>query len=265
LENRSNEKNKDEGTIPAWVSAVLAVFLWAEAIFFTIFFFLFNLIFVFPLSVVLEPGRRGFVHHVAHWWGKMIVAVIPMWRITMKGQENIEPNKPYVVVANHQSLLDILVVLAALPIHFKFLAKQELFRIPMFGWHMKLAGYIPLVRSNRESGRAAVGLAEDWLKKGVSVLFFPEGTRSLDGNIKEFKVGAFRIARNLGVDILPVVLDGTGQALPKKSWRLMKKSNFSLQIEKPISAKELKGDLDKVREDIRQRMIHRLAGIRSER
>ncbi|MFA5391553.1 MAG: lysophospholipid acyltransferase family protein, partial [Candidatus Omnitrophota bacterium] len=169
----------------------------------------------------------------------------------------------YIIVANHQSLLDILAVCAALPINFKFLAKRELFQIPLMGWAMASAGYIPVDRASHKSGREAMMRITRVLEEGVSVLLFPEGTRSPDGKIRAFKMGAFKLALDNKVEILPVVVDGTGQALPKKSWLVKKKSTFIVSIGKPVPIENAgDGSMEEVKEKIRHEMTARLARLR---
>ena len=196
------------------------------------------------------------------------MASSPFWHLKVEGKENVAPGKTYVIVSNHQSLLDILIVLSGLPrhTHFKFLAKKELFPIPFLGWHMSLAGYIPLDRKSHESGKKAMLTARHWLRKGVSVIFFPEGTRSLDGEIHSFKVGAFKLAQEEDLEILPLVIDGTGDAVPKHSWMLEKTTRLFLSIGKPISLKnQASTSSDQTCEAIRQEMIERLARVRDQR
>lgn len=200
------------------------------------------------------------MHKTAVAWAKAIVYTSPVWSFKIRGTEYIDPKKHYVIVANHQSLLDILVVLAALKPHFKFMAKKELFSIPFIGWHMAAAGYIPILRSSRTSGKDAMDKARGWLGKKVSVLFFPEGTRSVNGQIKEFKAGAFRVANEMKVEILPVVLDGTGEAVPKNTWTLNKITQFQVKIGKPIQAK----DVTETKTAVREQMIKTLEELRKE-
>ncbi len=241
-------------------SVILSIYGWTLVTLSTVFFSLLGLLLI-PVSLLVDRGSRRIIHGVAVFWARLVLVGSVVWKLRVEGEKNIVPGRPYIIVANHQSLLDILVALVALPVHFKFLAKKELFSIPFLGWHLALAGYIPIDRSSPESGKRALLGARKWLRQGVSVLFFPEGTRSLDGQIQEFKPGAFKLAEDESVDILPVVIDGTGQAVPKKSWRLAKPSRFSVSIGKPVSmtgrAYETK------REAIRQEMAARLARIRA--
>ena len=250
--------------ISFWLSVLLTPLIWMIAVVVSLFCCVTSFFFILPFSLIFERQRLSWMHFVAVCWAKLIVAFTPLWKVSIEGTEYIRKDKTYFIVANHQSLLDILIVLSKLPLHFKFLAKDELFSIPFIGWNMRFAGYIPIVRSSKESGKRAFDRAKEWIQRGVSVLFFPEGTRSQDGEIKDFKVGAFKLARELGADILPVIIDGTGDVMPKKSWRLNLKSNFHLVVEKPISSKEVSEDTNSVKERIREKMIHRLEKIRSQ-
>ncbi len=252
-------------TLPYWLSVVIAVWVWSAVILFSTGFFLFGLIVVAFFSYFIDRGTRRLLHLVAVYWAKMAMAINPLWRIKVQGAKKVERGKNYLIVANHQSLLDILLVLSSLPtsLHFKFLAKKELFPIPFFGWHMSLAGYIPIDRSSPESRKQIMEIVRQWLRKGVSVLFFPEGTRSLDGEIHLFKIGAFKLAREENVEILPIVIEGTRDALPKKSWRMEKKSPFFLSIGAPVNLKKCKDKkIEQIRDDIQQEMTKRLKHIR---
>ncbi len=255
-------KNK---TLPLWVSLPISLWVWVTTTLLSILFFTFGLIVVSTASLVFDRGTRRLQHLVAVMWAKMAILTNPLWKLQVEGVKHVKPGKHYLIIANHQSLLDILVVLAGLPwqLHFKFLAKKELFPIPFVGWHMGLAGYIPIDRSSPESRKRIMGIARDWLRRGVSVLFYPEGTRSLDGEIHAFKTGAFKLAQEENVEILPVVIEGTRDALPKKSWRMEKLSPLLLSIGEPVSVNQKPQErIEKARDQIREEMIHRLAHIR---
>ncbi|MBI3306669.1 MAG: 1-acyl-sn-glycerol-3-phosphate acyltransferase [Candidatus Omnitrophica bacterium] len=255
-----------ERTLNAWVSAPISFLAWLMAVFFTIACQLFGLIVLTPFSLIFDRRRRRLEHLVARWWARFIIVTSLVWRLKRGGTENIQPGKHYVIVANHQSILDILVVLAGLELQFKFLAKKELFSIPFLGWHMKNTGYIPLVRGNHESAKIAMNAAHRHLQNGMSVLFFPEGTRSLDGEIHDFKPGAFRLAQDENVEVLPVVIDGTGDALPKHSWYLEKTTEFRLFVGKPVRINTGEADsVAKTISSVRQTMIEILKKIRAEK
>ncbi len=252
-------------TLPLGVSLPISVWVWVSTILLSILFFTIGLLVVLPVSLFFNPGSRRLQHFVAVLWAKMAIMTNPLWKLRVQGAKHVKPGKHYLIIANHQSLLDILVVLAGLPwhLHFKFLAKKELFPIPFFGWQMTLAGYIPIDRSSPESRKRIMGIARDWLRRKVSVLFYPEGTRSLDGEIHAFKTGAFKLAQEENVEILPVVIEGTRDALPKKSWRMEKLSPLLLSIGEPVSVNQKPQErIEKARDQIREEMIRRLAHIR---
>ncbi len=257
--------HKDE-SLSGFSQFIVSILLWGWVIFFTFMFFFVDLLVFFPLSIFLDKGTGGMTHLASRWWGWLIIFTSMIWRLDVRGRHHIDPKKQYVIIANHQSLLDILVVAATLPINFKFLAKKELFYIPIMGWAMALAGYIPVDRSSHESGKRAVLWISRYLKKGASVLLFPEGTRSHDGKVHAFKMGAFKLSRETQCPILPVVIEGTGQALPKRSFYIRKKSTFAVSIGKPVDLSDL-GDqsLEDAKEQIRHEMIGRLERIRHQR
>ncbi len=232
----------------------------------TLFFSLLDLFIVLPVCLLTGDKTRRRIHTVSTFWARGIIKWSPLWRLAVSGRTNIQKGKNYIIVANHQSLLDILAVAAALPLHFKFLAKKALFYIPFMGWAMACAGYVPVDRSNHDSSKKAVLRIRELLKRGLSVLLFPEGTRSPDGRIHAFKMGAFKLAFENDVEILPVVVEGTGTALPKKNMFLRKRSIFIVSIGKPVSVKGAgERPLEETKEKIRHEMIARLEKIRHQK
>jgi 1-acyl-sn-glycerol-3-phosphate acyltransferase len=141
---------------------------------------------------------------------------MPAWPITIEGRKKIRRNSTHIFISNHQSQLDIL-VLFRLFVHFKWVSKSEIFKVPLVGWNMVLNRYIKLKRGDKESVKQMMADCEQTLIEGSSVFIFPEGTRSHDGNLKQFKLGAFSIAKKLGFPIQPIVVSGTMAALPKYS------------------------------------------------
>lgn len=243
--------------IPVGASWLLSLWAWFFVALGTTVFFFIGLLVLLPLSILFEKGSGRLSHRFAQFWARMIYRSIPVWRLKTQGLGKIQAGKTYVVVSNHQSLLDILVLLASLPLHFKFIAKRELFWIPFFGWYLWLARYIPLKRGDAESGRACLEEARRWLRRGVSVVFFPEGTRSPDGEIHLLKPGAFKLALEETNDILPLAISGTREAIPKHSWRIENRANFLLSIQDPILIKEWSG---KPLEELRDRVRTVIAG-----
>jgi 1-acyl-sn-glycerol-3-phosphate acyltransferase len=170
------------------------------------------------VTMPFDPGR-----YAAGWLFRRLAVVHqvlnPLWRFRVRGELPPDPRRPYVVVANHESFVDILLI-SHLPWEMKWLSKVEFFKIPAVGWLMRLAGDIPLTRGDRESGADALALARRRLDQHVSVMIFPEGTRSPSGDLGEFKRGAFELAIDAKVPIVPLVVHGARSALRKHDWRL---------------------------------------------
>ena len=169
------------------------------------------------VTAPFDKGRyaAGYVFRkltVVHQW------LNPLWRFRTSGVKIADPRRPYIVVANHQSFVDMLLI-SQLPWEMKWLSKEDFFKYPLIGWLMRMAGDIKLHRGKRDSIVAAMDSCKDRLSKRVSVMIFPEGTRSKDGELQQFKDGAFRLAIETGTPILPLVVEGTYPALQKGDWR----------------------------------------------
>ena len=175
------------------------------------------------------------VHKVAKIWGKILL-MISNTKVQVIGKENILRGKPQVFMANHQSDFDILITLAYVPGQFRWIAKKELFAIPVFGRAMKGAGYIEIDRQNHEKALLSLDQAALRIREGKSVMTFPEGTRSRDGEIKAFKQGTFYLAIQSGVPIVPISIIGSGEIMPKGSLKV-KPGRIKLVIDKPIDVK----------------------------
>ena len=172
------------------------------------------------------------VHIIARIWSKSILFVSGI-EVFVAGLANIDTSKSYIYMSNHRSNFDIPVLLGCLPIQFRWLAKAELFKIPIFGRAMSGAGYVKIDRFNRESAFKSIDEVAAKMKNGVSVMIFPEGTRSEDGDVKPFKKGGFVMAVDTGAPIVPAILRGTRSIMAKGSWRI-NPGNVTLAIEKPI-------------------------------
>ncbi|MGD8264441.1 MAG: lysophospholipid acyltransferase family protein [Desulfobacterales bacterium] len=172
------------------------------------------------------------VHLVARLWARSILFVSRI-KVTVNGLSNVDPSKSFIYMSNHQSNFDIPVLLAYIPGQFRWLAKAELFKIPIFGHGMRGAGYISIDRFNRDSAFQSIDQAAKKIKGGVSVMIFPEGTRSKDGRIRPFKKGGFIMALNSGVPIVPVIVRGTWPIMSKDSLRI-NRGNVYLDIKQPI-------------------------------
>jgi 1-acyl-sn-glycerol-3-phosphate acyltransferase len=176
---------------------------------------------LFPIAVLLwavtAPFDRRLValHRFTCFWASLYSWFNPAWPVEVVGREKIRADETYVIVANHQSLLDIL-VLFRLFSHFKWVSKVENFNIPFIGWNMRLNRYIELKRGDKSSIVAMLRACRATLEGDNSIMMFPEGTRSPDGRLRRFKPGAFELAKDSGRPILPVLVEGTASALPKR-------------------------------------------------
>lgn len=178
-----------------------------------------------------DPNRL----RTGRWFRKLgrALAKVNPWRLHIAGRENLDPKKVYVIVSNHQSMADI-PLLAHLQADTKWLAKAELFRVPLVGWMMRMAGDVPVERLEpRQAAKAMLNCAR-YLRQGCSMVFFPEGTRSLDGEVLPFNEGPFRLAVREKVPILPVAVEGTGSALPRNSWVFGGTQDIHLRLLKPV-------------------------------
>jgi len=202
------------------------------------------------LSLVLYPfdRKRKIVHAQCFWWTDAVTALNPYWDVKVGGLENIDHKKTYVVVSNHQSLADI-VLMYKTKMQFKWVAKEILFKIPILGWNMLLARHIRLKRGDFSSIKRVYKEAGEWLRKKVSVVFFPEGTRSDNAGIGEFQNGAFKLAIKEKVPILPILIEGTKDAIPKGSWRFTTRISCVIKVLPPIETSGLlSGDFIRLRE-----------------
>lgn len=178
-------------------------------------------------------------------WARIVGRLAPM-AVTIKGAENADPRRSYVVVCNHQSQFDILLVYGWLKLNLKWVMKKELRKIPGLGLGCEKAGHIFVDRANPRAARAAVMEALQRLGNGVGILFFAEGTRSPDGRLLPFKKGAFRLAIEQQLPVLPVTVSGTRDILPARTLRLFP-GRGTMTIHAPLETAGLTlGDIDEL-------------------
>jgi len=175
------------------------------------------------------------IHKTANLWAKILLFICDI-KVQIIGKENILRSKPQIFMANNQSDFDILITLANIPGQFRWLAKKELFQIPIFGAAIKSAGYIEIDINDKEKAMRSLGQAALRLREGKSIMAFPEGTRSRLGEIKSFKQGTFYLAINSGVPIVPISIVGSGDIMPKRFLKI-KPGRIKLVIDKPIDVK----------------------------
>jgi 1-acyl-sn-glycerol-3-phosphate acyltransferase len=175
---------------------------------------LFPVAFIIWLLVLPFDRERAVTHRILTFQSWLLVRLMPIWKVDIKGREKAVKGITYVVISNHQSILDIL-LLNCLRYKFKWISKIENTRIPVLGWYLRMADYITVNRGNEESKTEMLEKSYGSLKRGTSIMIFPEGTRSKTNEIGFFKRGAFQLAIEANVPILPVLIDGTGGVLPK--------------------------------------------------
>ncbi len=175
---------------------------------------LFPLTFLIWLLVLPFDKNRVIVHRLLVNQSFILTRIMPVWGIKTKGREKAIRGTTYVLISNHQSILDILFI-NSLRYNYKWISKIENVKVPFLGWYLKMAGYITVDRGNEESKVEMLENSLASLKSGTSIMLFPEGTRSADSEIGFYKRGAFQLAIQAGVPILPIVIDGTGGILPK--------------------------------------------------
>ncbi|MHC1743524.1 MAG: lysophospholipid acyltransferase family protein [Syntrophobacteraceae bacterium] len=193
--------------------------------------------------------------------GATIIRINPAWRVHLEGLDRIDHSGPYLVASNHQSLADI-PLLCLLPWEMKWIAKTELFKVPLIGWMMQMAGDIRLDRRQR-AGAQALLRAKGYLQKGCSVMVFPEGTRSRDSRIHAFTDGAFALAIKAGVPVLPIAIEGSHDCLPKGGWRFGEPKDIHIRVLESIDTSSLGSrDASVLRDRVRALIIEQVAQIR---
>ncbi len=214
---------------------LLSILIWGGSILLTVLVFFAVLV----VRVLLPFDRKArFAHMQGFWWSDGILALNPYWELDVAGLEHIDRGRTYVIVANHQSLADI-VVMYKTRLHFKWVAKESLFRLPFLGWTLALSRHIRLRRGDFGSIKRVYREAADWLRRDVSVLFFPEGTRSVTEELNAFQSGAFKLAIKEKKTILPISIQGTGAAIPRGGWVFKTRAHARLTVLPPIETATL--------------------------
>ncbi len=213
------------------------------------------------LTYPFDKPRR-IVHELSRAAVIAFLRLAPCWRYKISGMENVDKKKRYVIVMNHQSMVDI-PSLYFVMLNFRWVSKREVFKIPFFGQFLRLHGDICINRGRAaEAHQQLLDEGRKWLNRGVSIAIFPEGTRSKSGEIQRFKVGAFDLAHQNGVEILPIVFDGTKSLTSglKFNWR----NTITISIQKPISSEQvLSTDPKLMAQQVQELMTEELSRIRA--
>lgn len=228
-----------------WAAAILIIVLWL------------------PLLALIRLFDHDQVHYrTGRWFRRLGVAVTkvnPTWRLVIDGKKISDPRRPYVVVCNHQSMADIPLI-SHLPWEMKWVAKKQLFDLPVVGWMMKMAGDIPVDRAAKSRRHQPIIRSMSYLKDKCSVMFFPEGTRSVNGKINRFTDGAFLLAIKTGTPVLPLALDGSHECLPKHSWKFGDVQTVRLRVLEPVETTGLsRGDVEALRDKVRNMIVTQIA------
>lgn len=204
---------------------------------FCIFVAVTSLLVLFPVACVamlirLDPA-------VSLWIARRGWAPLLLWaggaRLVVEGEENVDPRRPTIYASNHQSTIDIPVLLQALPINLRFIAKSQLQWVPIVGWYLWLAGHIFVDRANTRRAIGSLERAARRVQSGISIIVFPEGTRSPDGRVRPFKRGPFALALKAGAPICPITIEGSGKLMPKNSWNITP-GTIRVKIGRPIAS-----------------------------
>lgn len=210
-----------------WLIGIFSILYWTWFILTNIIFF--SIAFIIWALTVLFDKRLVSLHHFSSFWGHSYIWLNPLWPLKMTGRKNIKRGRTYVIISNHQSMLDIL-VLYGLFRHYKWVSKKENFSIPIIGWLMRLNRYIELERGSTGSYLGMMKKIRYTLRNGNSILMFPEGTRNPGGGLGPFRDGAFRMAIENQVGLIPIVLDGTASTIPKGKIILTGRQNIRVRI-----------------------------------
>jgi 1-acyl-sn-glycerol-3-phosphate acyltransferase len=245
------------------MDVVKSIILWIIGIGFIIIFFPLTLI----LWIAVLPFDRN--RSVIHWFlmqqSFILVKMIPIWNIKIEGREKAKKGETYVIISNHQSILDTLII-NCLRYRFKWVSKIENMKLPVLGWYLRMADYIAVNRGNEESKVEMLEKSLNCLKNGVSVMLFPEGTRSKDMEVALFKRGAFQLAIQAGVPILPLMLEGTGGILPKHGLIFGSGFNITVRVLDPVYPADFKtNNVDELSEVFRMKIASELKELRSKR
>jgi 1-acyl-sn-glycerol-3-phosphate acyltransferase len=219
--------------------------------------FFFGTLLTIPFAVFAREHHKPF-QFSARLWARMLM-MISGAKITITGMDKIPKEGGLIFASNHQGAFDILILLAYLPRYFRFVAKSNLFKIPLFGWYMSVAGYVPIEREVSTSAHRTIGSVSDVLSKDDCVLMFPEGTRSKTGELGDFKRGSLMAAFSSGATVIPIAVTGSYQMMPKKTYLInivpiTIKFGLPMPFKKYLGSKPGKNDyeveLKRLREEI---------------
>ena len=215
--------------------ALISILVWSLSIVLSVVLF-FPALVIFLLTFWWDRNRR-LLHLYTCLWGASYAFVNPLLHVKVEDRPKLKIKGSRIFVSNHQSLYDISVIFYLFT-HLKWIAKRSLFRIPFVGWNMAMNGYINLDRGDRESQEKMLNKSLRYLDHGSSLMIFPEGTRTADGFVKRFKGGAFKLAFDTDTPIVPLVIDGSYQAVPKHGYFMKHAQKIIIRVLDPIYPKD---------------------------
>ncbi len=216
---------------------IVSILLWSYFIISSIIFTPIGLI-LWLITIWADKNLR-LLHLFSCFWGAQYIWIVPYWTLKIYNKNKFKRGKCYIMVSNHQSLADIVVVYSLFR-HFRWTSKVENFKLPFVGWVLSLNNSIKIYRGASDAFKKFEDQAKKVLNNGNSIMIFPEGTRSKDGEMGKFKDGAFRLAHDTKIDILPLVLDGTSKAIPKSGWILTGREKMVLKVLDPVPYNDFK-------------------------
>ncbi len=237
----------------AWIGISISTMFWTLLI-----------AIVFAGHRLWDPQLR-LAHRLASMWGRSLVAMAPGTKVKLTGLQHLPAGRSVIFMANHQSYVDV-PSLFFVPAQFKWMADVDLFRIPVFGWAMAMAGYVSVRRGDGREAVRSLQKAERLLKQGISGFIFPEGARSHTGVMGRFQSGGFRLAADTGASIVPVVVSGTRQLLPRGDWVFRWGARVWIDLlpamDPPAGRPEIRSKMAEVRVRMKEAVGRRLKDLR---
>lgn len=225
----------------------------------------------FPISLIIKSLTFLFdknlkvLHMYTSLWASLYTWINPLWNVKIIGREKIDRRKTYIITANHFSVTDIFSLFRLL-IHFKWVSKAEIFKIPLIGWNMSLNSYIKLNRGSNKGNAIMMKDSEKTLNSGSSIIIFPEGTRSTTNEVRDFKNGAFELAKRTKKPILPIVIEGSQNALPKKGVMLKGVHHITIKVLDEISSETYESmSVEELAQFTRKKITDELVEIRKQK
>jgi len=220
-------------------SFIIRILQYVHMVFFSGMIMFFAVIYA-AITIPVSFFNSRFARNVAREWNLRVLELGGV-KLKVVGKEKLDPNERYVFMSNHQSALDIPIIYTGVGGQISFIAKKELFKIPVFGWGMSAIGHISIDRKNSRKALDSMNKAVEKLQKeNISLVLFPEGTRSKDGKVGEFKTASFTLALKSGVKLVPVGIKNAITCLPPNSLRV-RPGKVTLEIGEPISLEEIEG------------------------